>query len=162
MKTIEIIGRNFCGATARTRVACRGIVLQDGKLLLSHETTTGWWMIPGGGLEGEESIEECCAREVLEETGYVVKAAELFLTLKECYGDWCYVSYYFRCEVTGTGETHLTHLEESRGLVPEWLDFDDACAIFADHQRCAAISEEMRGVYLREHRALNCFREECL
>ncbi len=162
MKTIEIIGRNFCGTAAHTRVACRGLVLRDGKLLLSHENKTGWWMIPGGGLEGDESIETCCAREVLEETGYVVTPKELFLTLKECYGDWCYVSHYFRCEVTGTGETQLTELEASRGLVPEWLDFEDACAIFADHERCAAISEDMRGVYLREHRALTCFREECL
>ena len=161
MKTIEIIGRNFCGATARTRVACRGIVLQAGKLLLSHELHSGWYLIPGGGLEGEESIEECCAREVLEETGYIVTPTEHFLTLKECYGDWCYISHYFRCEVTGTGEAKLTVQEESRGLAAEWVDFDAACAIFAAHTSYASFDKK-RGTYQREDRALTCFREECL
>lgn len=162
MKTIEIIGKNFRGTAAHTRVACRGLVLKEGKLLLSHETNTGWWMIPGGGVEGDESIEACCVREIQEETGYIVRPTELFLTLKECYGDWCYISHYFRCEVTGQGTATLTEQEESRGLVPEWVDFDEACAIFAAHESYAAVSEEKRGVYQREDRALTCFREECL
>ena len=41
MKTIEIIGKNFRG-TANTRIACRGIVVDQGRLLLSHERNSGW------------------------------------------------------------------------------------------------------------------------
>lgn len=160
MKTIEIKGRNFCGTAAQTRIACRGVVLREGKLLLSHELKSGWYLIPGGGLEGEESLTDCCAREVLEETGYIVDPEECFLTLKEYYGDWCYISHYFRCRVTGQGEQKLTELEASRGLIPEWVDFEEACAIFAAHESYAAVSEEKRGSYQREDRALTVFREE--
>lgn len=161
MKVMEIVGRNFSGTAAHTREACRGLVLQDGKLLLSHELVSGWYLIPGGGVEGVETPEECCARELLEETGYIVTPGEHFLTLKEYYGDWCYISHYFRCQITGQDKTSLTELEESRGLVPEWVDFEEACAIFAAHERYADW-EEKRGSYQREDRALTCFREAYL
>lgn len=29
------------------------------------------WSIPSGGVEGEETFEECCIRELNEETGYI-------------------------------------------------------------------------------------------
>jgi len=159
MKTIQIIGKNFCGTAAHTRIACRGVVEENGRLLLSHERSTGWYLIPGGGLEGSESPEECCVRELLEETGYEVTPTELFLTLEECYGDWRYISHYFRCTVTGQGEPHLTELEKERGLTPEWVDITEALAIFAEHRNLAHY-EEKRGTYMREHRALECFLEK--
>ena len=36
-----------------------------------------WWFTPGGGLEPEESVAEAAARELFEETGLRVDAAEL-------------------------------------------------------------------------------------
>ena len=157
MKTIEIKGRNFRGA-AHTRIACRGLVLREGKLLLSHEQNTGWYLIPGGGLEGEETIAACCARELREETGWEVIPEECFLTLKEYYGDWCYISHYFRCTLAGQAQQALTEQEMARGLVPAWVPLEDALAIFADHVNLAHY-EEKRGSYQREHRALEYFLE---
>ena len=158
MKTIEIIGKNFRSA-ANTRIACRGIVAEKGKILLSHETRTDWWMIPGGGLEGEESNEDCCIREVLEETGLRVSPEECFLELKECYGDWCFISYFFRCAITGQGARQLTEQEAIRGLMPEWVTLEEALDIFGAHESYAGINEEKRGLYLREYRALKAFSE---
>ena len=34
------------------------------------------WAVPSGGIEEGESPEECCIREVKEETGYDVKVIE--------------------------------------------------------------------------------------
>lgn len=158
MKTIEIIGSNFAGMTANTRIACRGILLREGKVLLSHERNTGWYLIPGGGLEAGETIGECCAREVLEETGFLVDPQECFLTLKEYYEDWCYISHYFRCSLTGQDKQNLTTLEQARGLVPEWVDLREAVAIFADHVNLTH-HEEKRGSYQREHQAIQIFLE---
>lgn len=160
MRTVEIIGKHFRGAS-HTRIACRGVIYENGKILLSHELNTGWYLIPGGGLEGEESIEECCVREMQEETGWHVKPAECFLELTECYGDWCYISYYFLCEALSLGIPRLTETEATRGLTPEWVDLAEAEAIFADHVNLAH-HEEKRGSYQREHMALTVFREECL
>ena len=37
-----------------------------------HSTGRAYWVIPGGGIEGSESEEECVIREMKEETNLVV------------------------------------------------------------------------------------------
>ena len=83
METVEIVGDNYFGAWDKVRVACRGIVVKDGLILLNYETKTDQWMIPGGGIENEEDEKGCCVREVEEETG--VKAKPLS---KEIFSLW--------------------------------------------------------------------------
>lgn len=46
LKTKEIIGENYWGHWVHTRTACRGIIIQDGRILLSYETKTRQWMLP--------------------------------------------------------------------------------------------------------------------
>lgn len=154
MPTLEIIGSNSHPTFTKTRIACRGIVVRNGMLLLSRETVTDWWLIPGGGLERDETVEECCIREVREETGYTVRPVTQFLTLHEYYEEWRYTSHYFICEVQGEGEPSLTEAEQKRGLAPEWLPLEEALSIFAKHRDYASTSEEKRGSYLREYTAL--------
>lgn len=72
MKTIDIIGENYSGQWEKTRTACRCIIIDNSKILLSYETVNDQWMIPGGGLEEDESDEACCIREVAEETGMII------------------------------------------------------------------------------------------
>lgn len=50
------------------------------------------WSVPSGGLEKDESIDECCKREILEETGYEVEVMKQ-LYIKES------ISYGFQVEV---------------------------------------------------------------
>lgn len=159
MKTIEIVGKHYCGTAVHTRIACRGVVLRGDAILLSHELNTGWYLIPGGGLEGEESPEECCIREIQEETGYLVRPLEQYLTLKEYYGEWCYISHYFLCEELGRTEARLTELEAQRGLIPRWVTLEEARAIFSEYVHMSH-HEEKRGSYQREALALKVFREE--
>lgn len=64
MKTIDIIGENHVGHCCHTRTACRGILIEGERILLSYETKNDQWMIPGGGLEEGENEKECCAREL--------------------------------------------------------------------------------------------------
>ena len=53
----------------RTRVI---VLHKDCILLLSPESESDGWTPPGGGLEPGESLADCAAREVLEETGIAV------------------------------------------------------------------------------------------
>ncbi len=59
-------------------VPCVGAVVLDGagRLLLvrrGREPSRGLWSLPGGRVEPGETPEQACVREVLEETGLVVR-----------------------------------------------------------------------------------------
>ena len=154
MKEIEILGANRFEAFTKTRAGSRAVIVRDGRMLLTHESVSGWWLVPGGGLEEGETPEECCVREVEEETGFIVRPLRRFLTLYEYYEEYRYISDYFICEVAGVGRMRLTKAEKRRGTGPQWLPLQEAVAIFSRHQSWAGVSEEKRGAYLREYTAL--------
>src|SRR5262245_52393029 len=47
------------------------------RVLLSRRADSGWWNLPGGGLEPDESVVEGLVREVCEETGLEVAPGRL-------------------------------------------------------------------------------------
>lgn len=50
---------------------------EQGRVLLSRRSDSGWWNLPGGGVEPHESVAEGLVREVREETGLEVVAGRL-------------------------------------------------------------------------------------
>jgi len=156
METINIYGDNRFAEHTKIREASRGIVIRDDLVLLTYEVNTDQWFIPGGGLEGAESIEQCCVRELAEETGYVVDPQQHFATINEYYEEWLFVSHYFACKIAGETQRLLTEREAEVGLEPRWIPWQEAVNIFSKHQDYA--NDEMkRGSYLREYKALNAF-----
>lgn len=155
MKTVDIVGENYFGKWERERTACRGIIIQKGRILLSYEKLTGQWMIPGGGLENGEDEFDCCAREVAEETGVLVKPSECALEINEYYGNWKFVNRYYFCEITGETELRLTEREMEVGLEPRWADIEWIKDIFSKYASYADTDEMRCGMYLREYKALN-------
>ncbi|MBP5330942.1 MAG: serine hydrolase [Lachnospiraceae bacterium] len=154
MKTVEILGTNRFENYTKTRDGSRAIIVQDGKILLTHELNSGWWLLPGGGMEEGETPEECVVREVEEETGYLVRPLRSFLFMSEFYEEYRYSGYFFICEVTGKGKMNLTDVEKRRGVQPEWIPLKDAIDLFSKHESYADVSEEKRGSYQREYMAL--------
>ena len=154
IKTVEVLGDNRSEAYTKTRIGCRGIIVRDGKILISHEVNTDYYLIPGSGLEDGETPEQCCVREVLEETGHVVKPVKQYLTVHEYYGDFLFISHYFICEMLAEKQQHLTDEEQLRGLVPEWLDIDHVFDLYMKYNDYASENEEKCGAYLREYKAL--------
>ena len=155
MTTLNIYGENRLANYTKTRIACRGVIIRDDKILLTYEVNTDQYFIPGGGLEEGETIEQCCIRELAEETGIVVQPTKQFLTINEYYSDWLFVSHYFVCKPIGTTCTNLTDAERAHGLETRWVNIDQAIAIFAKHQDYATQNEMKRGAYLREYTALS-------
>ena len=154
MKTVEILGANRFENYTKTREGSRAVIIEDGKILLSHELNSGWWLIPGGGLEDGETPEECVIREVEEETGLRVRPQGQFLVMHEYYEEYRYTGYYFICEVTGKGQMKLTDAEIRRGVQPEWIPLQEAIDLFSKHESYADVCEEQRGAFLREYLAL--------
>lgn len=61
------------------RVGVGAITIKDGKVLLVKrgvEPSRGLWAIPGGTLKLGETLQECAAREILEETGVTIKVGD--------------------------------------------------------------------------------------
>jgi 8-oxo-dGTP pyrophosphatase MutT (NUDIX family) len=74
----------------------QGAIIRDHHILLlkqiEHATGRSYWQIPGGGIEPEETEEQCVQREMLEETGLSVQIDSLLLdepsTLGAIYQRW--------------------------------------------------------------------------
>ena len=67
------------GKLGRIVTACDAVIFDSPgeKVLLTRRTDNGRWCLPGGAMDPGESASECCAREVLEETGLVVSVGRL-------------------------------------------------------------------------------------
>ncbi len=154
METIDIYGEQYIEQHTKMREACRGIVINNDKILLTYEVNTDQWFIPGGGLENNESIQECCVRELAEETGCVVKANKQYLTIKEHYDEWLFVSHYYICDYVGETERTLTEREIEVGLEPRWISLNEAIDLFSKYQDYADESLMKKGAYFREYKAL--------
>ena len=58
------------------KLAVSAVIHRGTEVLLivrGHEPAQGLWSLPGGGVEGGESVEEALVREVKEETGLIIQ-----------------------------------------------------------------------------------------
>lgn len=147
---VHIYHDAYTGHTPNRRIACRGILTDGDRILLSHEVKQGKYVLPGGGIEDGETLSQCCEREVMEETGYVVKATEQIIEVWEYDADTIHESHIYACEIKNRGERHLTEHEIYINMTPEWISVDEALAIFKER------SQEL-GMYLREYTAIKKF-----
>jgi 8-oxo-dGTP pyrophosphatase MutT (NUDIX family) len=67
------------GRTAQIKIGSSAVILDEtrSKILLTCRTDNGRWCLPGGAMDAGESWEECCVREVWEETGLEVRVVRL-------------------------------------------------------------------------------------
>lgn len=99
------------------RLAVRGVILQDNRLLLVNawaDPARDLWCAPGGGVERGQSLPDNLAREVHEETGLTVSVGPPCLVneFHDPGGRFHQVEIFFRCKITaGT-------------LDPAWRDPD--------------------------------------
>ena len=60
----------------RPYVGIGAVIVHEGRVVLvkrRFEPLAGQWSIPGGAVEAGETLEDCVAREMAEETGFVVQ-----------------------------------------------------------------------------------------
>lgn len=109
------------------RVGVGVVVLREGRVLLglrqgSHGA--GTWALPGGHLEFGESVEQCAARETLEETGLVIEQVRPgpFTNDVMAAEDKHYVTLFVVADAV-TGEPELR--EPQKCLRWAWFDWTD-------------------------------------
>lgn len=156
-ETINQYAKTYSDPPERIRPSARGILVENGKILLSYEKNTDVYMSPGGGLEEGETLEECCAREIREETGIEAKPLKHFITINEYCFETMYKSNYFICKKTGESKPSLTETEIEHGITPVWVSIDEALEIFGAY---ASKREDIASLYLREFTVVSKYIKE--
>jgi 8-oxo-dGTP diphosphatase len=68
----------------RPYVGVGAVIVHEGRAVLvkrRYEPLAGKWSIPGGAVEVGETLEACVAREMLEETGFIVEVGPVIEVL---------------------------------------------------------------------------------
>ncbi len=90
---------------ARPRLAVRGIVMADDRLLIVNAwpgNSSDLWCAPGGGVEPGQSLPDNLIREIHEETGLTVEVGSVALVneFHDPGRSFHQIDIYFRCEIT--------------------------------------------------------------
>jgi ADP-ribose pyrophosphatase YjhB (NUDIX family) len=92
---------------ATPKVAVRGAVFRDDRILLVREHTDDRWSLPGGWADVNQSPAESIEREIAEESGYTARAAKLAAVWDRRrhghvppYPHYVYM-LFFLCDLTG-------------------------------------------------------------
>jgi 8-oxo-dGTP diphosphatase len=88
-------------------IGVHGVIKDRGKILVLRRAPTmtykaGAWDLPGGHLAANETLEECLAREVMEETGLAIDIDRLLCANK---ASGPYLQLIFECRPAGASRT---------------------------------------------------------
>ena len=92
---------------ATPKVAVRGAVFRDDRILMVREVVDGLWSLPGGWADVNHSPIECVEREIEEESGFTARARKLAAVWDRRRHNHAPVRIhhvymlYFICELTG-------------------------------------------------------------
>lgn len=128
-------------------VGIKGVIVRDGKVLLlktnpEHEDRGDRWEMPGGRIDGDETVLQTLKRELKEELPNIqnIRAGELlsiYRIQKDIWGDISLVLVYYRVEAEFDGsEPKLSeeHLEY------KWADQATALELVEDNTKEAIIN----------------------
>ena len=105
-------------------VACDNLAVKDNKILLVRRAKgpyLGYWCLPGGYLDWDETAEECAKRELYEETGYKANVKFLGIDSNPDRSERQNVVLVFRSEVKER-DNKFDELNET--LDVKWFDLD--------------------------------------
>ena len=116
------------------RKAVRGVIINNGKILMVH-SKNGDYKFPGGGIKENEEKFQALKREIEEETGYICKKINGCVGIvteksKDKYYNnkiFKMISFYYSVEVSDTvKEQKLDKYEEELGFEPKWVSLHKA------------------------------------
>ncbi|GAA0069549.1 hypothetical protein UT300003_10720 [Clostridium sardiniense] len=128
-------GEKVEGIEYKDRVGAYAIIFDNADRVLVVKTSTGYFLL-GGGIENNETHEECIKREALEEGGIYIIVKEFI-----CKGDKYHWSDTLEYYMHGIGYFYIAEMidkvcekvEEDHELV--WLKIDDCYKkLFLEHQ----------------------------
>jgi len=126
----------FLGENNKIRKAVRAVIFDnENKVALINVSKHNYYKLPGGGIEGDESVESALRRECLEEVGCDVFVGEELGRIIEYRNQWeteqessCYLA-----KIKGEkGEPKLVGYEIDSEFKPVWVDINEAIKLVED------------------------------
>lgn len=106
------------------RNSAKALIIRDGKMAAIKIRDAGeeWYIMPGGGMESEETLPEAVCREAAEELGLKVECGELLFVIEGVRGEAFHrVDLIFECSILGKDENTERHSDTNQAGV-DWLD----------------------------------------
>lgn len=106
------------------RTSAKAVIIQNGKLLAIklNDGREEWYILPGGGQEGDEMLPETVEREVREEAGIEVKCKDLLFAIEGVHGERFHrMDLVFLCDYLGNAPK-ATLQGDTNQVGFDWLD----------------------------------------
>lgn len=108
----------------KIRSSAKGLIIKDGEMAAIKIRDAGekWYIMPGGGQEPEETLQETVCREVLEELGIAVRCGDLLFVVEGVHGERFHrIDLVFSCEFLADVPDAVLHGDTNQVGV-DWLD----------------------------------------
>ena len=108
----------------RIRNSAKALIIKDGKMLAMRirDGSEEWHVLPGGGQETGETLDEAVIREVAEEVGLRVSVRDLAFVIEGVQGEpWHRMDLVFQCDVLGEIENAQLHSDVNQAGW-DWLE----------------------------------------
>ena len=109
------------------RTSAKAVIIQDGKLLAIKlkDSQEEWYILPGGGQDGEETLSQTVEREVREETGMEVTCKDLLFVIEGVHGERFHrIDFVFSCDYLGKAANAALHTDTNQ-IGFDWLALSD-------------------------------------
>ncbi len=135
MRKLELFGDDYESNAPKTHYnGARGIIHSAGKIVLLHYALMNHYTLPGGQIEPNEDAKTALHREILEETGYQIKAVEPVLELTEHFTDSIWNHHFFYAEIASEqAPVAYTDAEKTYGISLHTYTPYDALALLSEH-----------------------------
>jgi len=103
----------------RYGISAAALIVRNEQVLLVNHRETGrydFWVPPGGGLQGSESIFECARRETLEETGLDVELDRILYIQEFWEPGYHFCKFFIWCKAF-RGDLTLANKEQAESFL---------------------------------------------
>lgn len=153
MKKLNTFGEEIKGSF-RERNRATGIVINDKKeIILMNLTNMYFHMLPGGGVDSNENVEEGLYRELKEETGANVEIiSELGIVVENLeQRKMKQITYFYLTKVVGEiQEPNFMPDELEQGYQVEWYSIDEAIKILEEENEYEEYIKQRELVAIKE------------